>query len=368
MTVIAWLLFAFALARLTVSATNRVTKPYFPRTLSCAATQPEVSVLIPARNEADNIARLLADLRTNGAGIREILVYDDRSDDGTAAAVRRAARENPAVRLIAGGELPPGWLGKNHACACLARRAAGRYLLFLDADVRIRAQAVERALGYMRRTGVELLSVFPQQLMPDRSTRLAVPLMNWILLSLLPLVAVRRSPRPQFCAANGQFLLFRGETYRAMQPHRRFRMAPVEDMAIARAYKQAGHPVAVLLGRREVACTMYRSLGEAVAGFSKNFFSFFGGSEPLCYAFAAATTAAPVVVFWMLGPVAGLLYCAVVVSARLLVSRTSRQSVAMNLLLLLPQQLVLWRIIVTASVRKRKRVLLWKGRNIYPAS
>lgn len=365
MIALGWILFAFGLLRLVVSFVNWAGKPYWPRCRTRYAARPEVSVLIPARNEERNIGRLLEDLAADGAGICEIIVYDDRSTDATADAVRRIAGENHKVKLLPGGELPSGWLGKNHACHLLAQQAAGRYLLFLDADVRIREQAVVRALRYAQQTGVRLLSVFPHQLMPGRGTRLAVPLMNWILLSLLPLAAVRRSSHAALSAANGQFLFFEATTYRAMQPHWKFRTSPVEDMAIAREYKRSGHPVAVLLGRHDIECTMYRSLHEAVEGFSKNFFSFFGGSEWLCYLFAISTTAAPVIVFIFLGPVSCMVYLIVIALIRVFVSAASRQSPVGNLLLMIPQQVVLWRIVVTASVRKRQKKLLWKGRNIH---
>ncbi|WP_418991953.1 glycosyltransferase family 2 protein [Alistipes sp.] len=365
MIVLGWIFFAFGLVRLAVGFVNWASRPYLPRSRELFAPQSEVSVLIPARNEELNIGHLLQDLGRERAAIREILVYDDHSTDATASIVRRFARKNPLVRLLPAEPLPAGWLGKNHACHCLSREAAGRYLLFLDADVRIRGQAVARALEYVQRTGVELLSVFPHQLMPDPGTRMAVPLMNWILLSLLPLDAVRRAPQEALCAANGQFLFFEAALYRTVQPHRKFRAAPVEDMAIAREYKRCGHPVAVLLGCGDVECTMYTSLGDAVAGFSKNFFSFFGGSEWLCYLFVVATTAAPFLVFLFLGTLPGLIYLIVIVLIRIFVSLASRQSARMNVLLLIPQQLVLWRIVVNASVRKRKRRLLWKGRNIY---
>lgn len=365
MTLVAWLLFTFGLARLVVSGYNRLSAPFLPRTRPRRAVRPEVSVLIPARNEERNIGRLLGDLAKADAGIREILVYDDRSTDATARLVERFARANPRIRCIAGGDLPAGWQGKNYACHRLATEAAGAYLLFLDADVRIRGQAVVRALRCMQRSGVDLLSVFPRQLMPDAGTRLCVPLMNWILLSLLPLDAVARSPHASLSAANGQFLLFEASTYRALQPHRRFRASPVEDIAIARGYKRCGRRIAVLLGRGEVACTMYRGLDEAVDGFARNFFAFFGGSEPLSYLFVLATTAAPFVVFLALGSAAGAAYLLVIVLIRWFTSTASRQSPGMNILRMIPQQIVLWRIVWTASVRKRKRSLLWKGRNIY---
>lgn len=365
MIVAAWILFAFGIIRLAVSFANWAGRPYWPRSRTRYVAQPEVSVLIPARNEERRIGLLLEDLAAQRAGIREIIVCDDRSTDATAAVVRRCGLCDSRVRLIAGGELPAGWLGKSHACYELARQAVGRYLLFLDADVRIREQAVVRALRYVERTGVDLLSVFPHQLTPTLGTRLAVPLMNWILLSLLPLAAVRRSPEEALSAANGQFLFFDAEVYRAMQPHRTVRASVVEDMAIVRLYKRCGRRVAVLLGRYDIECRMYDGLGDAVEGFARNVFSFFGGSETLCYLFAAATTAAPFVVFVALGPLVGAVYLAVIVLIRIFVSAASRQPILSNMLLMIPQQLMLWRIVCTASVRKRRRHLLWKGRNIY---
>lgn len=366
MIVVGWILFAFGSVRLIVALLNRAGRHYLPPPGADQAQPAAVSVLIPARNEERNIHRLLDDLAAEGEEIGEILVYDDQSTDRTAEAVERRSRNNPKIRLIAGAALPDGWLGKNHACHTLASQAAGSYLLFLDADVRIRGRAVLRAVQYMQRTGIELLSVFPHQLMPDRGTRSAVPLMNWILLTLLPLAAVRRAPQPSLCAANGQFMLFRAATYRQMQPHLKYRMSPVEDMDIARHYKESGCPVDVLLGRGEIECTMYGSLHEAIEGFSKNFFRFFGGNEWLCYAFAIATTAAPPVIFLFSGVIPGIVYLACLPLIRSLVSSASMQSVRSNILRMVVQQAVLWIIIVKASAGKRKKEVIWKGRNIFP--
>lgn len=365
MIVAAWLLAAFCAVRLAVSFVNLVGKHRLPSARTRYVAQPEVSVLIPARNEERRIGRLLHDLAAERPGIREIIVYDDRSTDGTAAVVRSCALADRRVRLVAGSGLPAGWQGKNYACWRLAQEASGRWLLFLDADVRIGCQTVVRALRYVRRTEVDLLSLFPLQRMPTLGTRLSVPLMNWILLSLLPLAAVRRAPQEALSAANGQFILFDAEVYRLLQPHREVRRGAVEDMAVVRLYKRRGRRVDVLLGGDDVACTMYEGLRDAVDGFSRNVFSFFGGSEPLCYLFAAATTAAPFVLFFAWGPLAGAFYLAAVLLIRVFVSAASRQSIISNVLLVIPQQLVLWRIVLTASVRKRRKRLLWKGRNIY---
>lgn len=363
MSWIAAILLLFLLVRLAVATVNCLSRPYLPA--SAGPPQERISVLIPARNEERSLARLLADLTAAEGDLFEILVYDDQSDDGTAALVRRVAAAHPRIRLLRGGKLPAGWLGKNHACDALAAEARGDVLLFLDADVRLAPDAVRRAARCMREGGLDLLSLFPRQELPTPGSRLSVPLMNWILLSLLPLEAVRRAPQASLSAANGQFMAFRAARYRAARPHREHRASPVEDLAIAAGCKAAGWKTTVLLGRDDVACRMYDTLGDAITGFSKNIFRFFGGSAALAYAFALATTLGPVAAALAGGLRAGALYAAGAVLLRICTSRTSRQSVAGNLLLMIPQQVVLWILLVHASLRKRRRELRWKGRNVY---
>jgi hypothetical protein len=95
-----------------------------------------VSVLVPARNEARNLARCLDAPLVQTHGHYEVIVLDDQSSDGTWRIARRYAEANPGrVRAVAGAPLPgDGWLGKPHAMQQLARKARGEYLLFTDAD------------------------------------------------------------------------------------------------------------------------------------------------------------------------------------------------------------------------------------------
>lgn len=368
MSVVGWILIAFGLCRLAVSVANAVLKLNLPLLTPAQTDRKDVSVLIPARNEERNIGHLLSDLTADGGGIREILVYNDQSTDSTEEIVRHWAEKNPAIRMIDAEELPAGWMGKNHACHRLAMEARGRYLLFLDADVRIDCRAVARSVYFLEWEKLSFFSIFPRQMMSGRGTALAVPLMNWILLSLLPLILVRTRPEPSLSAANGQFMFFEAATYRRMEPHRLFKASAVEDMSIVREYKRRRLKVAVLLGRNDVRCTMYHNLDEAIYGFSKNFFAFFGGSEVVCYAFAALTTLAPLVVFACSGLVAGVVYLFIICGIRVFVSRASKQSVRFNVLHMVSQQFVLWKIIVNASRKKRKKQLWWKGRNISSGS
>lgn len=357
-------LFAFAAIRLAVALINWLSQPYLPSYRRRSETD-RVSVLVPARNEGENIGRLLSDLSEIEDEVCEIIIYNDISTDNTADIVRQFARKNKKIKLLDGQPLPAGWLGKNHACDCLALAATGDYFLFIDADVRIGKKTVARALTYSQEKKLDLLSVFPEQLMPNVGTRMAVPLMNWILLSLLPIVAVRLSPFVSMTAANGQFMFFESASYRRQKPHSKFRMSAVEDIAIVRNYKRNGLKIATLLGNNDVKCTMYKDLREAVNGFSKNLFQFFGGSRIICSLFAATTTIAPIFIFLTNGAKWGGIYLAIILFIRFFVSKASRQSALWNILLIIPQQFILWKIIIAAAARKAHKNLQWKGRNIY---
>lgn len=364
MSWIAAILFVFLALRTGVALFNLLSHPYLPHVAGNAAA-PRISVLIPARNEELRVGRLLDDLLRDEGDLLEIIIYDDQSDDATARIVDRYAAAHPRIRLLGGGTVPAGWLGKNHACDRLAEEAKGDVLLFLDADVRIAHRAPLRAACYLAERGCDLLSLFPRQEMAGAGTRAVVPLMNWILLSLLPLKAVEASRRPSLAAANGQFMAFTAESYRALRPHRLLRSSPAEDIAIARAYKERGRKISVLLGSDDASCRMYERFGEALAGFAKNVFHFFGGHAAAAYAFAATTTLGPLCAWAAGGWRAAGAYVGAAVALRLCVARAGRQSAAQEILWMIPQQIVLWILLFTASRGKRRRELRWKGRNIY---
>ena len=202
MIFLAWFILALALVNFTVSLVNLLAFHYLPE--DTVGHQPLVSVLIPARNEEGNIRNLLLDLHHLPYPELEILVYDDESSDNTRQIVREFEQRDPRIVLLEGSALPPQWTGKNHACHQLASVARGDYYLFLDADVRIRGNLISHAVARMIKDDLSLISIVPVQQMNTPGARMSVPLMNWILLSLLPMPLIRRSRRPSLAAANGQ--------------------------------------------------------------------------------------------------------------------------------------------------------------------
>ncbi len=323
-----------------------------------------VSILIPARNEEKNIAALLKSLQNLSYKNLEIIVCDDQSDDQTAEIVTKFAENDNRIRLIKSKSLEKGWLGKNYACHLLANTASGKYLLFVDSDVLLSGSIIEDAIFKLKRQNLGLLTIFPKQIMSTPGERITVPIMNYILLSLLPLIFVRTSPFSSHAAANGQFMLFSADVYHKYKPHANFKNSPVEDISIARYLKRNKVKVSCLVGDNSLVCRMYKSYIEALNGFSKNVLIFFGNKPALAVLFWVITTLGfiPVMlinIYWL------LLYVALVLITRILVSKISKQHIGHNILLLIPQNFFLLHVIIRAVQFKYKKNYLWKGRKIY---
>lgn len=326
--------------------------------------EPLVSVLIPARNEEWNLPFILADLEVHDYRNIEVIVYDDLSDDGTLAVVRSFAERDSRFSVVKGGELPVGWLGKNHGCHQLSLKARGSYLLFLDADVRVRTGLITRTLGHMIHYNLSLLSIFPRQRMHTLGELLTVPAMNLILLSLLPMRLIRLSHRPSLAAANGQFMLFEASTYREQRYHEQVRGQNVEDMAIIRLMKQQWLKVHTMLSSGEVECRMYRGYGEAIGGMTRSVFAFFGGSGVVLLLFMVFTTFGFLFAWLGLSWQWGVVYLALTWLLRMLVAAVSRQPLFWNAVLQPLQQVSFVVMVVEAFRRRFRERNSWKGREI----
>jgi cellulose synthase/poly-beta-1,6-N-acetylglucosamine synthase-like glycosyltransferase len=120
----------------------------------------------------------------------------------------------------------------------LAQEAKGEYLLFLDADVELTSNVISSAVYELEKSSVTLLSIFPTQIIKSFGEHLIVPLMNWLLLTFLPLRFVYSSSSKAFVAANGQFMLWRKDDYFKIGGHETIKNKVVEDMELARLAKQ----------------------------------------------------------------------------------------------------------------------------------
>ena len=241
-----------------------------------ANLRERVSVIIPARNEEANIARVLRSL-TGQKGIREILVVDDQSEDRTPGILAELSSEIPRLRTLHVQSLPEGWMGKTHAAAQGARAATGDWLLFTDADTEHLPGGLAELLGRAEDEHVDLLSVSPGQETPTWWEKSVIPTV-YVELSRLFRFEDVSDPKSSAAAANGQYLLVRREVYEGSGGHEAVKSEILEDVELARRIKSRGGKLLFLPGARWVRTRMYRSFGEMWRGWSKNLYLLYAGN------------------------------------------------------------------------------------------
>lgn len=232
---------------------------------------PLVSIIVPARNEEENLPNLLGSLTALAYPAFEILVVDDESEDGT----REVALSTPrgrarSIRLIRGRPVPPGWLGKPWACHQGALEARGDLLLFTDADTWHQENLLARAVQSLIEEEGDLLSLVGTQVMGSFWERLLQPQFFALLAFRFP-KAGRQPPRSRWmnAIANGQYLLFRRDAYRDLGGHGAVKGEVVEDMRLAQIVTREGKRLLIRLDRG-LKTRMYTSLGGLVEGWSKS--------------------------------------------------------------------------------------------------
>ena len=348
--------------RFLVATANLIFSPVLKRRKHSGS--PFISVLIPARNEEKNISFILEDLKNQSYKNIGVIVFNDQSTDGTAEITGRIAAADKRFRLVNSMGLPPGWLGKNNACHQLAMQAKGDYLLFLDADVRVKPGIIESALAQVQKHHLKLLTIFPKQIMKTAGEKIVVPLMNNILLSLLPLILTRKSSRPSLAAGNGQFMFFEKETYFELLPHEKVKQNPVEDIFISRLYKKRKQKMQCMTGNETITCRMYQSLDEAIEGFTRSLPQFFGGNYTAAFLYWVLTTFGIFIVAFYLPFVYLYFIIFFIIAIKTATSASSRQSVIQNLIWGIVQQLFMGVIVIQSYRNKRLKKSQWKGRNI----
>jgi glycosyltransferase involved in cell wall biosynthesis len=362
MLFIAWFVFVFTILQLVITLANLFISSKLPE--GSIKENPLVSILIPARNEENNIGNILNDLLNQNYQEIEVIIFNDLSTDKTAEIIKEFAETDTRIKLINSDHLPDGWLGKNWACHSLSKQARGEYLLFLDADVRLSNGIIIKAISYINRLKAALVSIFPKQIIKTTGEKITVPNMNFILLSLLPLVLVRKSVFSSLAAANGQFMLFNSEIYKSLNPHEKMKNNKVEDIEIARYLKMSKYKIACLVGDKSVQCRMYKGFNEAVNGFSKNVTAFFGNSLILSFIFWLVTTFGFIFILMKLTFPLFITWLIAYILIRIIISAVSEQNAMENLLFLIPQQISLGLFLYHAFINKNIKTYQWKDRNI----
>jgi cellulose synthase/poly-beta-1,6-N-acetylglucosamine synthase-like glycosyltransferase len=235
-----------------------------------------VTAIVPARNEEAVIAACIQSLACQPE-IGEILVVNDQSTDGTAGVVRGFMKTVSNLRLLETGELPDGWVGKNHALWIGVQQAKGTWLLFTDADAEHETNSAARAVQLAQEHNAALVSFSPEQIT-----------VSWYEKALIPYIFLRLAKHFSYdkvndansraAAANGQFLMIRRDVYDAIGGHSGVAGEVLEDVAIAMRVKAAGQRIWFGSGKGIVRVRMYRTFEAMWQGWKKNLYRLVGGT------------------------------------------------------------------------------------------
>ena len=278
LTLIAWLIALTWLWKVIAAARGLPRIPNLllsQHNLSPAGT-PSVTVIVPARNEAADIAATLHSLLAQDYSNLQIIAVDDRSTDDTAAIVDNiAAQHRTTLRALHVTELPSRWLGKTHAMALAARQAPTDYLLFTDADVLFRSDAIRLALANAVATGADHLVTVPTTII-RRWDEAAI--LGFFQIFALWGARPWRVANPQAtrdALGVGAFNLLRRSAYLEIGGFESLRMEVVEDLGLARRIKRCGLAQRVTFGQGLVSLHWASGVNGLINIMTKNLFSAF---------------------------------------------------------------------------------------------
>ncbi len=260
-----------------------------------STTPPKLAVIVPARDEAANIARCLESLAAQAypPDRLTIIVVDDHSSDDTRQIANRIAAAHENLKVIASPPLPPGWIGKSHACWIGAEAAPSdaEWLCFLDADMRTAPELMGCAVETAESQRLDLLSLAPHHELGSFAERLMIPCGLYCLSFCRDLRRVQ-SAQSMDATVTGQFMLTKSEAYKAVGGHASIKTEICEDVALARLMKRAGRRVELWDGRRLLSTRMYTGWDTLWPGLAKNLVDVLGGPLPTLAAAAAAVALA----------------------------------------------------------------------------
>lgn len=233
---------------------------------------PRVSVIVAARNEARRIQQGLRSLLALDYPALELIVVNDRSEDDTGRLLDAMAAADPRLAVVHLHELPPGWLGKNHALQLGAGRATGDLLLFTDADIIMAPSTLRRAVALLQQQGLDHLTVSPAMTMPTPFLQIfGASFVLFFGIFVRPWKA--RDPKSPCHVGIGAFNLLRRAVYQSVGGHETIRLRPDDDLKLGKIVKRGGFSSDLALGCDFLSVEWYASVGEAIRGLEKNAFA-----------------------------------------------------------------------------------------------
>jgi cellulose synthase/poly-beta-1,6-N-acetylglucosamine synthase-like glycosyltransferase len=320
------------------------------------------SILVPCRNEAENVSELVATLGGLDHPRYEVIFIDDNSTDGTGELLSQAIRNYSFMKALTASSLPAGWMGKPWALSQGLSHATRDYIVTVDADVRLAPDALSAMDSVLQRTRSDFLSPYPSQSAVTMSERLVQPLLQWTWMTTVPLRLAMRSSRPSLAVANGQFLIVKKSALIAVGGFTAIQSSVLDDIDLARALIRGGFSGGVCDGSKIASTRMYSSFSEIRAGYGKSMSTGFGGIfGSLALALVMAISGLLPFIFSFFGSTMATAALLLVVTSRVVSSISSRSLIIDSLLHPISTIVFIYLLIYSNFFHSK---ITWKGRSI----
>jgi len=257
-----------------------ISEPQWGRSPVAPSGNPLVSIIVPARNEENDIEQSLTSLLELDYHTYEVIAVNDRSTDRTGEIMERIEKSlhpstssgHPLLRVLHHRELPAGWLGKTHAMWTAANEANGDWLLFTDADVLFKRDSLRRAVAYAEAEKADHVVLFPQMIMKRPGEYMMIAFFQTMFVFGHRPWKVA-DPKSKDHMGVGAFNLIRRKVYEAVGTYEALRMEVLDDMKLGKVVKNAGFAQRNVFGGDLISIRWARGASGVVNNLTKNFFA-----------------------------------------------------------------------------------------------
>jgi glycosyltransferase involved in cell wall biosynthesis len=235
---------------------------------------PRVSIIVPACNEEPDIGATLMQLLSLDYDNYELIAVDDRSTDRTGEIMEKIASVAPPGRLevVHIADLPAGWMGKTHAMWTAGNQASGDWLLFTDADVLFKPDAVRRAVAYAEAARADHLVLFPRMIMKRPGEKMMIAFFQTLFVFGHRPWKVA-DPKTKDHIGVGAFNLVRRRVYEALGTYKALRFEVLDDLKLGKLVKNGGYAQRNVFGSDLISIRWAKGALGVVDNLTKNFFA-----------------------------------------------------------------------------------------------
>jgi glycosyltransferase involved in cell wall biosynthesis len=252
-----------------------ISRPEWDRKPVTSQGDPRVAIIVPACNEEETIEQALTQLLALDYDNYEIVAVNDRSTDRTGEIMDRVAAGGEAhgrLRVIHVADLPAGWLGKTHAMWTAAKQVSADWLLFTDADVLFRPDALRRALVYAESEPADHVVLFPRMIMKRPGEKMMIAFFQTLFVFGHRPWKVA-DPETRDHMGVGAFNFIRRRVYEEIGTYERLRMEVLDDMKLGKVVKNAGYRQRNVFGHDLISIRWAKGAMGVVRNLTKNFFA-----------------------------------------------------------------------------------------------